>query len=352
MDDRQFEYQSAMNALHFTQEQKAALAARTAQSAGTRKYRKPHPLRKIAVIAAAAVLVLAVGVGAGAFRSAADALAGVFGTERTEIIDRIGRPIDAGASDDGITVTADAIIGDKYSACVVYSISRDDGQPLGLPEGCTPLCLCFQEERGSDLSGLTGAHGSAWFEDDDPADNAVQYIEAISSDGEDGLRQGRVTADFRGLACRDENGEETVLSGGHWKFSFNVNYEDSSVTLAAGQTFTQNGMNYTVDAASISPVALRVAYTVDHVVEWDYKSEDGRESEHDREQERLYFESVEILVTMKDGSVLDMSDSGGSVSPKDDCTECVKSGIFSQVLDLSEVESVSVGGVVLPVSAD
>ena len=62
----------------------------------------------------------------------------VFGgsAAQTEIIDKIGYPVGASDTDNGVTVTADAVMGDAYNAVIVYTISRDDGTRL-LPEDIT-----------------------------------------------------------------------------------------------------------------------------------------------------------------------------------------------------------------------
>lgn len=69
-----FEYQESLNSLHFTEEEKAAIARRAAEAA--RKQTRParRPVRRIALIAAAAVLALAVGTAGatGILRSAAE----------------------------------------------------------------------------------------------------------------------------------------------------------------------------------------------------------------------------------------------------------------------------------------
>ena len=49
---------------------------------------------------------------------------------QTEIIDKIGYPVGASDTDNGVTVTADAVMGDAYNAVIVYTISRDDGTRL------------------------------------------------------------------------------------------------------------------------------------------------------------------------------------------------------------------------------
>ena len=91
-------------------------ARRAAEAA--RKQTRParRPVRRIALIAAAAVLVLAVGpAGAtGILRSAAEVFSPLFGgaPAQTEIIDKIGYPVGASDTDNGVTVTADAVMGD------------------------------------------------------------------------------------------------------------------------------------------------------------------------------------------------------------------------------------------------
>lgn len=54
---------------------------------------------------------------------------GVFGgpPAKTEVADAIGRPIGAVSNSNGITITADAVIGDRNGYVLVYSVSRDNG---------------------------------------------------------------------------------------------------------------------------------------------------------------------------------------------------------------------------------
>ena len=138
----QFEYQESLNSLRFTDEQKEAIARRAAEAARqqTRQARPAHrrPVRRMALVAAAAVLVLAMGTAGatGILRSAVEVFSPLFGgaPAQTEIIDQIGYPVGASDTDNGVTVTADAVMGDAYNAVIVYTISRDDGTAL-LPEG-------------------------------------------------------------------------------------------------------------------------------------------------------------------------------------------------------------------------
>ena len=72
-------------------------------------------------------------------------------------------------------------------------------------------------------------------------------------------------------------------------------------------------------------------------------------SAYDSEQMHKYFDSVQILVNKADGTSIDMSYAGGSISPEDGKTVCQKGDIFSEIVALEDVESVTVQGVKIPV---
>ena len=193
-----------------------------------------------------------------------------------------------------------------------------------------------------------GSHGSLWFVDEDPDDDSIQIVQAISSDVP--LSRGTATAEFSDICgWDDEAGESVPLLEGHWKFRFDVDYEDSSVVLGGGETFEQNGMTFTVDEVRVSPVAVRAAYTVDSEVQWS-DSPSGRQSDGDIREMQRYFENVEVLLTRTDGTVMS-APSGGSIKPDNGRTVCVKGGVLDEIIPLEELQSISVGGVVYPISA-
>ena len=355
------EYTEAMAGLQFSDEAKARMVQNLldAQEKATdnvvamprgRKRRLP----RIAAVGVAAAVVLTVGASAtGVLKTASEAFQGVFGpTADTEIIDQIGRPVGASDTSGGVTVTADAIIGDKYHYAITYSIVKDDGTAFDIDltntvgNGVLPLTF---EESDCTLSGyLGGTHGGSYFFDADPADNAIQYVETREiSDGE--VRGHTVRAKFKDLCVYDDEMNRVLLAEGDWSFKFNLDFEDTSVSLPAGQTFDLNGMTATIDEITLSPLALRVDYTVDSEVQWDENAQSGRQSDHDSEQMNRYFESVQILVNKADGTSLDLSLAGGSISPEGGKTICQKGEIFSEIIPLEEIVSVTVQGIDIPV---
>ena len=355
------EYTEAMAGLQFSDEAKARMVQNLldAQEKATdnvvamprgRKRRLP----RIAAVGVAAAVVLTIGASAtGVLKTASEAFQGVFGpTADTEIIDQIGRPVGASDTSGGVTVTADAIIGDKYHYAITYSIVKDDGTAFDIDltntvgNGVLPLTF---EESDCTLSGyLGGTHGGSYFFDADPADNAIQYVETREiSNGE--VRGHTVHAKFKDLCVYDDEMNRVLLAEGDWSFKFNLDFEDTSVSLPAGQTFDLNGMTATIDEITLSPLALRVDYTVDSEVQWDENAQSGRQSDHDSEQMNRYFESVQILVNKADGTSLDLSPAGGSISPEGGKTICQKGEIFSEIIPLEDIVSVTVQGIDIPV---
>lgn len=346
------DYRENLDTLHFTPEQKAAIAARAARAAAEKAApARRRPILRTALIAACLAVVLGITAGAtGILKSAAEAFAPIFGTSaaQTEIIDKIGYPIGASDTDNGITITADAVMGDAYNAAIIFTITRDDGTAL-LPEG-TEDSMLLVRGGGADLNILGGSHGGSWFVDEDPTDDTVQLIQTISADVP--VNDCTATAEFDDLWRWDEeSGEAVPFAEGTWKLRFDVRYEDASITLGGGETFTQNGMTFSIDSITLSPVAVKVDYTVDSEMPQN-SSGSGQLSDEDAREQARYFENVTVLLTRTDGTVVDLSNMGGSISPEDGVTVCSKSTVFSEILPLEDLASISVGGVVFPVQAD
>lgn len=340
-----FDYKKEMSALRFTEEQKERLA-KAAASAAQGRARDRRPVFRAALIAAVMAVVLAVGSSAaGILPAPIDIFAPLFGgaVAQTEVIDKIGHPIGASDTDNGITISADAIMGDEYNAVIVYTISRDDGERF-FPEG-RDLDITMLNVGGFGGASWVkgGVYGTAWFVDDDPEDNKIQMVEAASSDVP--MTKGTARVEFRDLRYLDPGTRqmETIYPG-KWKLRFEVDYEDCAVHLGGGETFSQDGLNFTIDAVSVSPLAVKADYTVDTEVRWS-GTESGRESDEDAETARHYMRDVEILITKTDGTVYEVTESGGSIRPEDGVTRCTKGRVFEEIVPLEDMASLSVGGV-------
>ena len=163
------------------------------------------------------------------------------------------------------------------------------------------------------------------------------------------LKPGTASVKFQDLSVYTDNDYRTseTLAEGTWRLKFDFAFEDSSISLPAGQSFTLNGMDATLDEVVISPLSIQVNYTVHNELQWDEARTSGRQSEHDREQSYLYFESLPILLTFTDGTTLDLSNAGGGISPSGGETVCQKGTIFDEILTLDGLESVTVADIPL-----
>ena len=270
------DYRQAMDELCFSQVAKARMTRNLRQSLA--RQAEPGPARRthwkprIAAVAVAAALVLAVGAGAtGGLKTVAQAFAGVFGpTADTQVMDQIGYPIGASDTDNGVTVTAEAILFDGYNYLMTYSIAREDGTAFSveeIPQGEGRLNLTWDSADSTIGRNTTGAHGSSYFYDADPTDAAIQYVETMSYH-EQAQAGGTVKITLQDLrTVGDRETASQVLAEGTWNLKFQLKAGDLSVRLPVGQTLEWNGMTATIDALVVSPIGYYLRYTVDQQAE-------------------------------------------------------------------------------------
>lgn len=305
--------------------------------------------------AAVAAVVMAGALGGGAYASGTLMSMGavfddLFGgaPAQTEVVDKIGKPIGASVSSNGVTVTAEAVVGDKENYAIVYSIAKDDGTAFDLPEALEggTLPLGFGGSSSTSIDTVHAAGGSAYFYDADPTDNAIQYVEKMSAMSGAGSVIGKTArAHFTDLTVYgNSEADERIVAEGTWNLKFAMNYEDTATSLPAGQTFALNGMSATIESLDVSPLAVTIVYTVDDVGQTT-TSPNGKMSREDAaEMDRFW---APIFVTMADGTVIDASNGGGSQEIRGDATLCHKGVIFDEFVNVDDIVSIAVGDVVV-----
>lgn len=354
------EYKNALDELHFSEEAKNRMVERLMERA---EQPAPHRVRRfprVAAVGIAAALVLSIGAGAsGVLKSASEVFAGVFGpTADTEIIDQIGRPIGASDTSNGVTVTADAILFDGYNYLISYTLEKDDGSAFDCTKNPdTGLYDLYWKRSDSTIGrGVDGASGSSYFYDENPSDNAIQYVETMSYN--DAVQTGGTVKITLGDLCvpNSETSEETTIAKGTWHLKFKLEADNSAVELPAGQSIDVNGRSASVDTIVLSPIGYHVVYTVDGEATFDtlydengeeVLPESGREPASVRSTWESY--AAKLLITKTDGTVLDFSDFGGSMDPHDGKTVCTRQGTFDQILPLEDMASVTIGGISIPI---
>lgn len=370
------DYRHALEHISFTDNAKQHMAnsiaqsvassdAATAQSNFNGTRRKPriarHPVRTVARIAAVtAVLAIVIG-GAGTAMATgvlplpSDMLSDIFDgpASQTEIIDRIGRPVGASCSNNGVTVTADAIMGDKDMVTIAYTLTFDDPAALKkLSEPGENGTIAGSVDGNVYVDGEHGGQGQSWLIDKNPNDSSIQYFAQFSVESP-GLMGRTVRTHINSLVvprAGKELPEYKKILTGPWDLKFQLNYEDTSVTIPAPKSVNINGTKATIQEATVSCVGVSVRYNIDRSIEHDNNS--GKMSQN-MEESMDAVGNIPLIVTFKDGHVEDATSHSGYFANKLDngTTDVHKTWPFSQVCDTDKIASVQIGDTVIPMNS-
>lgn len=370
------DYRHALEHISFTDNAKQHMAnsiaqsvassdAATAQSNFNGTRRKPriarHPVRTVARIAAVtAVLAIVIG-GAGTAMATgvlplpSDMLSDIFDgpASQTEIIDRIGRPVGASCSNNGVTVTADAIMGDKDMVTIAYTLTFDDPAALKkLSEPGENGTIAGSVDGNVYVDGEHGGQGQSWLIDKNPNDSSIQYFAQFSVESP-GLMGRTVRTHINSLVvprAGKELPEYKKILTGPWDLKFQLNYEDTSVTISAPKSVNFNGTKATIQEATVSCVGVSVRYNIDRSIEHDNNS--GKMSQN-MEESMDAVGNIPLIVTFKDGHVEDATSHSGYFANKLDngTTDVHKTWPFSQVCDTDKIASVQIGDTVIPMNS-
>lgn len=370
------DYRHALEHISFTDNAKQHMAnsiaqsvassdAATAQSNFNGTRRKPriarHPVRTVARIAAVtAVLAIVIG-GAGTAMATgvlplpSDMLSDIFDgpASQTEIIDRIGRPVGASCSNNGVTVTADAIMGDKDMVTIAYTLTFDDPAALKkLSEPGENGTIAGSVDGNVYVDGEHGGQGQSWLIDKNPNDSSIQYFAQFSVESP-GLMGRTVRTHINSLVvprAGKELPEYKKILTGPWDLKFQLNYEDTSVTIPAPKSVNFNGTKATIQEATVSCVGVSVRYNIDRSIEHDNNS--GKMSQN-MEESMDAVGNIPLIVTFKDGHVEDATSHSGYFANKLDngTTDVHKTWPFSQVYDTDKIASVQIGDTAIPMNS-
>lgn len=343
MNRHQYEYKQAMDSIRVTPEWEEQMITNLMEN-GTKKKTRFVPRVGLAVAAAAACLTIGAGAAEITTGAVSDFFAPLFGTAHTEIIDSIGYPVGVSDSSGGVTITADAIIGDTNNVCVLFTLTKDDGSAWeNIPDSGY---LSFEDSSLDfnllEADGFSSAHGGSWFIDETPGDNVLQYVEQRTVDGS--IQRCGAKETMKNLCVwNDETETMETVAKGKWTLRFDLDFEDTTQAFPSGQMVEFLGEPATVTDITFSPIAFRIDLEqarTEYPLQDSYKYLDGKTEALD---------AMQVLLELKDGREIDLGYwAGGSITPGDDKTIFTKSSIFDEVIPVEDMVSVTVCGTEIP----
>lgn len=344
------DYRDALDELQFSPEAKQRLARAVAaagveggseDASGSARGRR----RRYALVAAAAA-TLALVAGCTAYATGFvkhDAAPAAASLPKTAVVDGVGHP-ETRVSADGLTVTAQAVVGDGSDYAIVFDIEKDDGTAFeGIRENDDgTLALRFGNLATVTIEDAPSRGTVSYFVDADPSDNAIQFVKASTIDPRSGAEYvGKpVHVKLLDLMAIEADGSERTLVEGAWRMDFLADCDDASKSLPAGQTFAFDEGTARMRAVAISPLSLSIDLVIDFPIAFDPT---GAGSEQSR-----YLAELPLAIHFEDGTVLDASRGGTSIAIGQNATTCSTHMLFDRVIDLDSVVSVTVGDVEIP----
>lgn len=371
-------YTASMDGLHFSDEAKARMAEglRAAAAAkGAEKNVQPKApaevlimserrpgrrrTRRWARVAAGLALALVLGgggtvaVAAGVLPNPADVLSDVFGgaPAQTELLNEVGRPIGASATSNGVTVTAEAVAGDRFNYAVAYSIEFEDSAALEGIEFHEGGTLTYVGDAFLRVDGAMSGGGLARLYDADPGDNTLQLVQVmgVQTWNDAGIVGRTARFSMSKLEIFTDEGEFKTLAAGDWNLKFEMNYVDTTVDLPAGQETTWQGADVTVDAVTVSSVGVTVDYMIERQI--GDLGPSGRLSDEAQAKQDAVL-GLPVTVTFADGTTFDATNANTHAEEQNDGTSAVtKTVTYDRIIAADDILSVIVGDVEIPVSA-
>lgn len=258
-------------------------------------------------------------------------LAPLYGMHQTELVDSIGIPVGASTTVGDYTLTADAVIGDRYNTTVVYTLSRtDNGQIsnwLHFRNWSPPSC------RSSSGASLTYKRSE---------DKRKMHIISSMTSTSRRFRNRKIEETFSDLVLEGPNGEKPEpVAEGEWSLSFTARFEDTTKKLPVRnlEVEGENGEQFVIHKLYLSPISLQMDLTAPSPFQ------DGKVP-----NELLPGFSVSLVLT--DGTEVDLSDRhcGGATASNDTILKTNWNAMFEFPIPMDTIQAINICGTLVEVN--
>ena len=303
------EYKQELQHLQYSSEQKKQLATTSLYRAEFERKHAPkrHSKHRMTVPIVAAILMLIITAGAvGSWKSVAELFAPYFGTSKkqAEVMGIMGTALDESVTQNGVTLTANGIIGDKYNTELLF---KDE-----TPKFWNATIVQVSKEK-----------------------RQIKFLLRLSS--EQPVIQKEFTLHVRDiqLCWPDETGETQthLVAKGNWELTTKTDYSDLSCKLKGDKTFELlDGHKATLNEAYLSPLGAYFVWTVPEASDYSH--------------------AFDITITKTDGTTVSMQYVGGTTAYQKKTARYISVFRSDTILPLDDMERVTVGKTTYTLSRD
>ena len=322
------------------------------------------------IAAAAVAAALCAACATGVLQNAVAILSAQFGSdpEQQQVIQDLTRPAAASATDNGVTVSVDAVMGDASSLVVLYRMERADGQPVlpqteeakNVSDGNNTLGF---EEDGLEFLDFQVTDPVLYFYHQLTLSHDMTFPEPIEI-----TLKNLYSHEFYSTGMSYNLKEAPVvdrnipLVEGSWTLSISLEQDRTGVQLAQGQTFHAESIHGypftgTLQSAYLSPLSLSLVYdfTIDPSVREEiaqtYDPDSGLPLEAWISQEMHLLEaSFSPYHTRTDDSQTPVPLYFENADIFTDGSQCRVTVFFDEILPLDTIASLPIGDLTIPVS--
>ena len=343
------QYNDALDALRFTEEEQAMLTKKPEQAAqaAQRPRKRRHPRRVMCIAAAVAILCSTTAL---AVRN--NWLNALYPSTDPALVEPMVQTVENSIHKDGMTFTVEAVMGDRYNVLLVYTLSRDDGQPLTTDTNIVDW-LCYDNYSIKEAPDAF-AVGSGFPLDDDPTDGTLQFASvsyAYDYDTRQRIPVKDLTLVYQSFDVFYETpNPDFVLYGDEAKYNTTyvfssetdleipLIYEDTTVQYAAGQVVERNGIRTEINDIYLSPLGCMLD------VVWSFQTDELTEPY-----------STSFHLKLKDGTIWDGAenrlangyiDAGPVMKTQTITTQ--KNWLFDRIIPTEDVQSIIYDGIEIP----
>lgn len=332
--------------LNPTEEQKARILRGIRRKAAQPRC-QPPPCRVLCAVVAAAVLCSTT-----ALAVKNNWLNALYPSSDPTLAEPMVQPVENTIRKDGMTFTVEAALGDRYNVLLVYTLTRDDGQPLTTDADIVDW-LCYNNYSLKEAPDAF-AVGSVFALDDDPSDGTLQFASvsyAYDNDTRQRIPMAGQTLVYQSFDVFYETpnpdfalyGDEakydtTYVFSSETDLEIPLVYEDTTVCYAAGQVTEKDGIRTEINGIYLSPLGCMLDMV------WSFQTDELTEPY-----------STSFQLKLRDGTIWDGTDNrlanscidAGPVM-KTQTISTQKSWIFDRIIPIEDIVAIIYDGVEIP----